>query len=61
MAFTVQYETECTSCGQTVRKGTQGYYIGSGDIVHYPDCPSPVEVCNKCFMEKSITGKCGCD
>lgn len=64
MAFGAKYKSLCSSCDSMIEPGELVEYRDD-EVVHV-SCPDVVqlvagEVCGKCFMEKSVTGECGCD
>ena len=64
--FEARYHSECGECGRRIKPGDMAKYDDRDKVVHVI-CPEDVglraagEVCGKCFMEKSLTGECGCD
>ena len=64
--FEARWATDCFECGWRITPGTLARYNAHDDVVHAV-CPDPEplravgEVCGKCFLEKSVTGECGCD
>lgn len=66
MTFAAKFPGKCSACGDwfaegvTLTRDAQGYrHADCNDA----DDPSPVtrEVCRRCWLEKSVTGECGCD
>jgi hypothetical protein len=65
MAFEAQYRGVCSGCGEPFAPGELIERAGM-TYEHAGVCPEqrPVKVgavCPKCFIEKSLTGACGCD
>ena len=62
--FEAKYAGTCADCDGRINPGDMITYLGRGNAVHVK-CPANVdkigEVCDRCFMEKSVAGKCGCD
>lgn len=65
MAFEAKYHGTCGSCQEKITPGQQVKYVDEA-LVH-DDCEAeaPREkatgvVCTTCFMEKSLSGACGC-
>lgn len=63
--FEAQYPGTCEECGERFDKGTTIRVVATGAAVHDvcpDDVPLPTsEICPRCFIEKSVTGACGCD
>ena len=67
MAFEARYHSDCDECGWRIKPGDLvAYRAGATEVSHFV-CPEDVglraagEVCGRCFMEKSVSGECGCD
>lgn len=62
--FEAKYAGTCADCDGRIDPGDSIMYDDRNKIVHVK-CPVNVdkigEVCDRCFMEKSVDGKCGCD
>lgn len=67
MTFAARFPGKCSSCGEWFTEGT----AIKRDLPSYmhDDCddsgrsPLPTverEVCSRCWLEKSVTGECGC-
>lgn len=60
--FEARFHGQCPSCGEHIGPGYPVKYV-EDQLVH-EDCeaaykPEPdVEVCDQCFMAKSVTGTC---
>jgi hypothetical protein len=63
--FEAQYPGDCSECEQPIKPGQAiaRTRFPTGPGYHHVMCPvsNPREICDRCFMEKSITGACGCD
>ena len=71
MSFAAKYRGVCPECwdvillGQEVEYRKVGGQHDKGDQVCHQICPEPelpleYGVCEKCFMEKTPAGTCGC-
>lgn len=64
--FEARRHSDCAGCGWRIKPGDLAKYDEHDSVVHLV-CPEEVglravgEVCGRCFMEKSITGVCGCE
>ena len=68
MTFAAQHPGKCSACGDLFPEGThirrdetRGYRHADCDA---DDSVTPTvaqEVCDRCWLEKSITGECGCE
>ena len=68
MTFAAQHPGKCSACGDLFPEGTRirrdetrGYRHADCDT---DDSVTPTvarEVCDRCWLEKSITGECGCE
>lgn len=71
MTFEAKYGGRCGGCDEQIRPGDLCTY--SAEVLVHDDCAAAAErsereegkavrpVCDRCFMETSVTGKCGCD
>lgn len=62
MTFEAKYADECSTCWEPIEVGQVARYEGGSRIVHdvCPTLPAAREVCPRCFMERSLSGACGC-
>lgn len=68
MSFAAQFPGKCSACGDWFTEGT-AICRDEGKGYRHVDCgadddPRPSvarEVCDRCWLEKSATGECGCD
>ena len=69
MTFAAQFPGKCSSCGEWFPEGMPIKQDHAGRGYKHDDCAdsetSPLpnvarEVCSRCWLEKSITGECGC-
>lgn len=63
-AFPAKYAGRCGACGDWFEEGTEIVMTDEVGVVHAA-CPDndefvPGEVCTECWMERSVTGACGC-
>lgn len=65
--FPARYPGRCAACQERIIEGDQIGYTEDDEIVH-ADCEAsapretpPRETCPRCFMERSVSGACGCD
>jgi hypothetical protein len=67
MTFEAKYGGRCGVCNERIAPGDVCTY--AEDVVVHEDCEAairsvskpPRPVCDKCFIETSANGKCGCD
>lgn len=58
--FVAQYHGACDRCGHDV-KDTEVFYDMKNDLVHV-ECPAdeaPRPICQRCFLELPVSGRCG--
>lgn len=68
MSFAAQFPGKCSACGDWFTEGATIQRDPDGKGYRHADCdeadalPSVArEVCDRCWLEKSETGECGCD
>lgn len=68
MSFAAQFPGKCALCGEWFSEGTQIERDPDGRGYRHTDCdnddPQPSiarEVCDRCWLEKSLSGECGCE
>ncbi len=69
MTFAAQFPGKCSLCGEWFTEGTAIKHEALGHGWQHADCDAddsvtPTvarEVCDRCWLEKSITGECGCE
>lgn len=63
MSFIARWASKrpCPECGLQILPGEQVEYIE--DEIQHVSCtpPEPRPVCGVCFLEKSVSGACGCE
>lgn len=64
--FTANYPGTCAACFEDFPAGTLVHYTEAGGYLAHVECPvvvetAPREVCSSCFMERSVSGACGCE
>ena len=64
MTFTARYAGKCADCGELFPAGTplQRHHVTgeySHEVCEPPEQPKR-EVCPGCWLDRSITGECGC-
>jgi hypothetical protein len=61
-----RYNGLCVECGEPIHVGDEivcrAWFPGLVPFAH-ETCPKPLrgKVCEQCFLERSLTGECGCD
>lgn len=66
MAFEAQWAGVCGECEEWFQSGDYIDRHDRGGYRHAGVCPESVEqkrgeICGSCFIEKSLTGACGCE
>lgn len=69
--FQAQYPGRCENCGGDIEVGDTLRWDGEvavhddcdryGDLAAPDDSAETTEVCPRCFLAISVSGKCGCD
>ena len=67
MTFAAKYPGRCGACDEKIAPDDPCAY--SEDVIVHADCGPAIAraaravrpVCDRCFMETSANGKCGCD
>ncbi len=62
MSFTGSYPGQCACCGDPFDRGEELVYTFDGIVIadHIKAPAKEPELCLKCFVTKSVTGKCNC-
>lgn len=64
--FAARYPGRCPSCRESIDIGDD-LAMDDEQAVHFdcagsrPAAARPREVCPRCFIERSVSGACGCD
>lgn len=68
MSFAATFPGKCSVCGEWFEEGSTIQRDPFDKGYRHADCddadaqPSPArEVCDRCWLEKSIDGQCGCE
>ena len=68
MSFAAMFPGKCSACGEWFPEGAQIRRVDGKSYAHN-DCEADEtvtptvarEVCPRCWLERSVTGECGCD